>query len=62
MNAHLHPSGIETSVNGKFKITLHKKANLPAFVKGLDFPLVENAGEWVVLGYAYKASIRVKPV
>lgn len=33
------------SLVGKFKLTLHKKASLPAKVKGLDFPLIENANE-----------------
>lgn len=51
-----HLAGIETSITGKFKITLHKKAKLPAVVKALNFPLIENKGEWVVLGFAYNVS------
>eukprot|EP00775_Hariotina_reticulata_P001824 gene1824-2158_t len=46
-------TGIETSITGRFKVTLHKKSRLPQIVKGLSFPLLENANEYVVHGYAY---------
>jgi hypothetical protein len=32
-DSELDGTGIETSVNGKFKLTLHKKASLPTFVQ-----------------------------
>jgi hypothetical protein len=49
-------TAIETSVTGKFRITLIKKGSEPKEVKGLDFPLIENANEWVLQGLTYKVS------
>lgn len=54
MVASLQGTGIETHVNGKVKITLHKKDKLPAKVKGLDFPLIENDEQYIVMGFSYK--------
>eukprot|EP00879_Flechtneria_rotunda_P024312 GHRR01025768.1.p1 GENE.GHRR01025768.1~~GHRR01025768.1.p1 ORF type:complete len:216 (+),score=51.69 GHRR01025768.1:731-1378(+) len=51
-------TGIETSITGKFRITLHKKDSLPKIVKNLSFPLLENANEYVVHGYAYSAYLK----
>lgn len=47
-------TAIETSINAKLKLTLHKKGKLPKKVQGLDFPLLENANEYIVHGYAIK--------
>ncbi len=47
-------TAIETNVNGKFKITLHKNASLEPKLQGLDFPLLENANEYVVHGFTLK--------
>lgn len=47
-------TGIETSVTGKFKITLLKQGSAPSKVKGLSFPMLENANEYVIQGFAYK--------
>lgn len=44
-DSELDGTGIETSVTGKFKITLHKKGKLPAKVAGLTGPILENANE-----------------
>uniref|UniRef100_A0A383V546 Acetamidase n=1 Tax=Tetradesmus obliquus TaxID=3088 RepID=A0A383V546_TETOB len=46
-------TGIETSITGRFKVTLHKKAKLPKTLRGLNFPLLENKNEWHIHGYAY---------
>lgn len=32
-DSELDGTGIETSINGRFKLTLHKKADLPAFAQ-----------------------------
>jgi acetamidase/formamidase len=54
-------TGIETSLNGKFKVTLHKKDNLPQVLKPVNYPLLENANEWVINGYAYADWLREIP-
>ncbi|KAK9814840.1 hypothetical protein WJX72_012452 [[Myrmecia] bisecta] len=54
-------TGIEVSLNGRFKITLHKAANLPKKVSVLDYPLLENENEFIIHGYAYKDWIREIP-
>ena len=62
----LDGTAIETSITGLFKITLIKGAGIGAWkeatvetalggmLKGLDFPLLENANEYVVHGFSYK--------
>ncbi|KAL4531407.1 hypothetical protein Ndes2526B_g04471 [Nannochloris sp. 'desiccata'] len=52
-DSELDGTGIETSINGKFKITLHKADALPLVVDGLKQPLIETADHWVVQGYTY---------
>ncbi|KAL0052691.1 hypothetical protein WJX82_006304 [Trebouxia sp. C0006] len=47
-------TAIETNINGRFKITVHKKASLEPMLQNLDFPLLENANEYVVHGYTLK--------
>eukprot|EP00877_Chromochloris_zofingiensis_P000674 jgi/Chrzof1/10607/Cz05g05010.t1 len=54
-------TAIETSINAKLKLTLHKKGKLPKKVQGLDFPLLENANEYIVHGYAIKDYLRDLP-
>ncbi|KAK9815846.1 hypothetical protein WJX72_010706 [[Myrmecia] bisecta] len=52
-DSELDGTGIETSINGRFKLTLHKKAALPKLVQNLTFPLLENANEYVVHGFTF---------
>ena len=54
--AHVWLAGtaIETNINGKFRITVRKNATLPPTLQNLDFPLLENANEYVVHGYTLK--------
>ncbi|XRB04344.1 acetamidase [Pycnococcus provasolii] len=52
-DSELDGTGIEASVNGKLKITLHKKASLPAKVKSLPTPLIESSNEFVVHGFTF---------
>jgi hypothetical protein len=47
-DSELDGTGVETSVNGKFKLTLHKKDSLPKFVSGLTHPLIETPDHYVV--------------
>ena len=49
-------TAIETNINGQFKFTLHKKASMPAMLTDLNFPLLENANEFVVHGYTVTVS------
>eukprot|EP01023_Acetabularia_acetabulum_P044945 TRINITY_DN4541_c0_g1_i1.p1 TRINITY_DN4541_c0_g1~~TRINITY_DN4541_c0_g1_i1.p1 ORF type:complete len:404 (-),score=72.83 TRINITY_DN4541_c0_g1_i1:450-1661(-) len=48
-DSELDGTAIEMSVNGRFKVTLHKKNSLPLKVRDLDFPLLENNNEYQVL-------------
>ena len=46
-------TGIETSITGKFKITLHKKGSLPKTVKvgsAQQCYMFETIAEWTVTG------------
>jgi acetamidase/formamidase len=52
-DSELDGTGIETSVNGRFRITLHKADALPPKVQDLGFPLLENEEVFVVHGHAY---------
>ncbi|BDA46692.1 probable formamidase C869.04 [Coccomyxa sp. Obi] len=46
-------TAIETSTTATLKLTLHKKGSLPQTVSKLNFPLLENANEYVVHGFTY---------
>jgi hypothetical protein len=52
---------VETSLNGQFRITLHKANNLPKKVQLLDYPMLENENEHIIHGYAYRDWIREIP-
>lgn len=52
-NSELDGTGIETSITGDFRLTLHKAGSLPAPVQDLAFPLLENDNEYVVQGLQY---------
>ena len=47
-------TAIETNINGRFKLTLHKAATLEPKLQNLDFGLLENANEYVVHGLTVK--------
>lgn len=49
-------TAIETNINGQFKFTLHKQASLPPMLTGLNYPLLENANEFVIHGYTVTVS------
>lgn len=40
-DSELDGTGIETSVNGRFRLTLHKKATMEPMLQNLTFPLLE---------------------
>ena len=58
-DSELDGTGIETSLNGKVKISLLKKADLPPYLEDLSFPLLENENEYVVHGFTFKDYIKV---
>lgn len=60
-DSELDGTGIETSVNGKFRIRLHKADVLPPKVQDLTFPLLENEREYVVHGHAYSDYLAAFP-
>lgn len=49
----LNGTAIETSLNGTFQFILHKKDKLDKKLKGLDFPSLETADEFVIHGFSY---------
>ncbi|KAK9815353.1 hypothetical protein WJX72_002191 [[Myrmecia] bisecta] len=61
-DSELDGTAIETSINGRFKLTLHKKAALPKLVQNLTFPLLENANEYVVHSFTSKDYLKELPV
>ena len=50
-DSELDGTGIETSVTGKFKVTVIKAADFNAWQEVLDFPLGETDDEWIVHGF-----------
>ena len=50
-------TAIETNINGRFKFTVHKNGTLPPKLQDLNFPLLENANEYVVHGYTVSVSL-----
>jgi len=54
-DSELDGTGIETSITGTFKLTLHKKADFKPWQTALDFPLGETTAPvpaWVVHGFS----------
>lgn len=47
-------TAIETNINGRVKLTLHKQSTLEPKLQDLDFALLENANEYVVHGLTVK--------
>jgi acetamidase/formamidase len=63
-DSELDGTGIETSVTGKFKITVIKAADFNTWQTGLDFPLGETSTEWIVHGFTetdYLATYAANP-
>lgn len=52
-DSELAGTAMETSLNAKLRMTLHKADNLPKKVAALDFPLLETSTEYVIHGFAY---------
>ncbi|UOM35784.1 acetamidase/formamidase family protein [Acuticoccus sp. I52.16.1] len=53
-DSELAGTAIETSLTGLVRVTLVKADELAGTpVEGLDFPLLETAGEWVVHGFSF---------
>jgi acetamidase/formamidase len=51
-DSELDGTGIETHITGSFTIDLIKAGpDMPAFLKGLSGPLIENANEYVIHGF-----------
>lgn len=46
-------TAIECSLTGIFQIVLHKKRDLEGQIFDLDYPLIETADEWVILGFSH---------
>lgn len=52
-DSELDGTGIETSLNGKLKFTVHKADNLPAFLQGQKYIIAENADNYIIHGFTY---------
>ena len=50
-DSELDGTGIETSITGKFKLTVIKQEDFTASQEVLDFPLGETETEWIVHGF-----------
>lgn len=50
-DSELDGTGIETSMTGRFKISVIKAADFEDWQKELDFPLGETNTEWIVHGF-----------
>ncbi len=46
-------TALECSLTGVFRLTRHPKAELPARLIDLDYPLIETPDAWVVLGFSH---------
>jgi len=55
-DAEFDGTAIETSLTATLKVTLHKKGKLPLKLSKINFPLLENANEYVVHGFNYGVS------
>jgi acetamidase/formamidase len=53
-DAEVAGTAIECSMTGLFQLILHKQSSDgPAFLRDLDYPLVDTGEEWVVQGFSY---------
>lgn len=53
-DSELAGTAIETSLTGKIKVTVHKKADLPGTIlEDLYYPLLETDDEYIVHGFSY---------
>jgi hypothetical protein len=58
-HAEFDGTAIETSITATLRLTLHKKGALPLKLSKLNFPLLENANEYVVHGFTYGVRLRI---
>lgn len=58
-HAEFDGTAIETSITATLRLTLHKKGALPLKLSKLNFPLLENANEYVVHGFNYGVRLRI---
>lgn len=57
-DAELCGTAIECSMTGLIQIILHPKSTQHDFLKDLDYPLIENGEEWVILGFSQPNYLR----
>lgn len=50
-DSELDGTGIETSINGRFRISVIKAADFNEWQMELDFPLGETEAEWIIHGF-----------
>lgn len=50
-DSELDGTGIETSISGRFRISVIKAADFNDWQKELDFPLGETESEWIIHGF-----------
>eukprot|EP01025_Chloroclados_australasicus_P011358 TRINITY_DN1490_c2_g1_i2.p1 TRINITY_DN1490_c2_g1~~TRINITY_DN1490_c2_g1_i2.p1 ORF type:complete len:505 (+),score=55.33 TRINITY_DN1490_c2_g1_i2:117-1631(+) len=53
-DSELDGTGIETSINGLFRVTVHKKDSMPTKLQNLGFPLLETPDSYVIHGFTYR--------
>lgn len=54
----INGTGLECSLNGDLRITLHKARAEPAFLRGLKGPVIETEDLWVIQSFSYSNYLR----
>lgn len=54
----INGTGLECSINGDLRITLHKARAEPAFLRGMKGPIIETEDCWVIQSFSYSNYLR----
>jgi len=55
----INGTALELSLTGEFRLILHKKDSTPRrYLRGLAYPLLETANEWILHGFSYSNYLR----
>lgn len=54
----INGTGLECSINGDLRITLHKALAEPAFLRGMKGPIIETEDCWVIQSFSYSNYLR----
>lgn len=54
----INGTGLECSLTGDLRITLHKAGAEPAFLRGMKGPIIETEDSWVIQSFSYPNYLR----